>query len=197
MSFGGSNIDPTAWEDKKCKGESRFPAQVRQYYTSILHLKRVCRSDFETQIEIMYIMHINSIINSRLEFELRKGANHSRRMLLGQYYTIMMAQSFVYNSLCLRYLPTQLLICHFNSSLIAKISFIHNAILIGNIYRSKISCQIKNVIPVQVIQLIYLLNRTGVACITLLCPYIHSPALQLKNQQYRPVPIDLKIDLNL
>ncbi|XP_034674616.1 B2 protein-like [Vitis riparia] len=29
MSFGGSNIDPTAWEDKKCRGESRFPAQVR------------------------------------------------------------------------------------------------------------------------------------------------------------------------
>ncbi|XP_062232339.1 B2 protein-like [Phragmites australis] len=28
-SFGGSNIDPTAWEDKKCTGESRFPAQVR------------------------------------------------------------------------------------------------------------------------------------------------------------------------
>lgn len=27
-TFGGSNIDPTAWEDKKCKGESRFPAQV-------------------------------------------------------------------------------------------------------------------------------------------------------------------------
>lgn len=29
VSFGGSNIEPTAWEDKKCKGESRFPAQVR------------------------------------------------------------------------------------------------------------------------------------------------------------------------
>ncbi|KAF8405639.1 hypothetical protein HHK36_007715 [Tetracentron sinense] len=29
LSFGGSNIDPTAWEDKKCRGESRFPAQVR------------------------------------------------------------------------------------------------------------------------------------------------------------------------
>jgi hypothetical protein len=28
-SFGGTNIDPTAWEDKKCVGESRFPAQVR------------------------------------------------------------------------------------------------------------------------------------------------------------------------
>lgn len=28
-SFGGSNIDPTAWEDKKNAGESRFPAQVR------------------------------------------------------------------------------------------------------------------------------------------------------------------------
>lgn len=28
-SFGGSNIDPSAWEDKKTKGESRFPAQVR------------------------------------------------------------------------------------------------------------------------------------------------------------------------
>lgn len=27
-SFGGTNIDPTAWEDKKCPGESRFPAQV-------------------------------------------------------------------------------------------------------------------------------------------------------------------------
>ncbi|MCI44521.1 hypothetical protein A2U01_0065760, partial [Trifolium medium] len=27
-SFGGSNIDPTAWEDKKCPGESRFPAQL-------------------------------------------------------------------------------------------------------------------------------------------------------------------------
>ncbi|KAF2316408.1 hypothetical protein GH714_041749 [Hevea brasiliensis] len=27
--FWGSNIDPTAWEDKKCKGKSRFPAQVR------------------------------------------------------------------------------------------------------------------------------------------------------------------------
>ncbi|KAJ1441604.1 Zinc finger, RING/FYVE/PHD-type [Sesbania bispinosa] len=25
--FGGTNIDPTAWEDKKCPGESRFPAQ--------------------------------------------------------------------------------------------------------------------------------------------------------------------------
>ncbi|XP_030540290.1 DCD domain-containing protein NRP-B-like isoform X2 [Rhodamnia argentea] len=28
-SFGGANIDPAAWEDKKCPGESRFPAQVR------------------------------------------------------------------------------------------------------------------------------------------------------------------------
>lgn len=28
-SFGGTNIDPSAWEDKKCAGESRFPAQVR------------------------------------------------------------------------------------------------------------------------------------------------------------------------
>jgi hypothetical protein len=27
-SFGGSNIDPTAWEDNKCTSESRFPAQV-------------------------------------------------------------------------------------------------------------------------------------------------------------------------
>ncbi|XP_031495810.1 B2 protein [Nymphaea colorata] len=28
-SFGGTNIDPMAWEDKKCPGESRFPAQVK------------------------------------------------------------------------------------------------------------------------------------------------------------------------
>ncbi|QCD78475.1 cleavage and polyadenylation specificity factor subunit 4 [Vigna unguiculata] len=27
--FGGTNIDPVAWEDKKCPGESRFPAQVQ------------------------------------------------------------------------------------------------------------------------------------------------------------------------
>lgn len=33
MSFGGSNIDPTAWEDRKCKGESRFPAQAKKINT--------------------------------------------------------------------------------------------------------------------------------------------------------------------
>ncbi|KAK4774449.1 hypothetical protein SAY86_009384 [Trapa natans] len=27
VSFGGSDIDPTAWEDKKCQGESRFSPQ--------------------------------------------------------------------------------------------------------------------------------------------------------------------------
>ncbi|KAF4367683.1 hypothetical protein G4B88_027233, partial [Cannabis sativa] len=37
-SFGGSNIDPTAWEDKKCKGESRFPAQVR------IRVRKVCKA---------------------------------------------------------------------------------------------------------------------------------------------------------
>ncbi|XP_050380878.1 B2 protein [Argentina anserina] len=37
-SFGGSNIDPTAWEDKKCKGESRFPAQVR------ICVRKICRA---------------------------------------------------------------------------------------------------------------------------------------------------------
>ncbi|TQD90073.1 hypothetical protein C1H46_024388 [Malus baccata] len=37
-SFGGSNIDPTAWEDKKCKGESRFPAQVR------IHVRKICKA---------------------------------------------------------------------------------------------------------------------------------------------------------
>ncbi|XP_009597100.1 B2 protein-like [Nicotiana tabacum] len=36
-SFGGSNIDPTAWEDKKCKGESRFPAQVRT------RVRKICK----------------------------------------------------------------------------------------------------------------------------------------------------------
>ncbi|KAJ0024633.1 hypothetical protein Pint_07005 [Pistacia integerrima] len=33
VSFGGSNIEPIAWEDKKCRGESRFLAQ---------HLKKLC-----------------------------------------------------------------------------------------------------------------------------------------------------------
>ncbi|XP_074568020.1 uncharacterized protein LOC141824604 [Curcuma longa] len=37
-SFGGSNIDPTAWEDKKCKGVSRFPAQVR------IHVRKLCKA---------------------------------------------------------------------------------------------------------------------------------------------------------
>lgn len=36
-SFGGSNIDPTAWEDKKNKGESRFPAQVR------IRIRKICK----------------------------------------------------------------------------------------------------------------------------------------------------------
>ncbi|CAL5325423.1 unnamed protein product [Camellia sinensis] len=38
VSFGGSNIDPTAWEDKKCKGESRFPAQVR------IRVRKLCKA---------------------------------------------------------------------------------------------------------------------------------------------------------
>lgn len=37
-SFGGSNIDPSAWEDKKCKGESRFPAQVR------IRVRKLCKA---------------------------------------------------------------------------------------------------------------------------------------------------------
>lgn len=37
-SFGGSNIDPTAWEDKKCQGESRFPAQVR------IRTRKLCKA---------------------------------------------------------------------------------------------------------------------------------------------------------
>ncbi|CAH2072789.1 unnamed protein product [Thlaspi arvense] len=37
-TFGGSNIDPTAWEDKKCKGESRFPAQVR------IRVRKLCKA---------------------------------------------------------------------------------------------------------------------------------------------------------
>lgn len=37
-SFGGSNIDPTAWEDKKYKGESRFPAQVR------IRVRKLCKA---------------------------------------------------------------------------------------------------------------------------------------------------------
>eukprot|EP01018_Ginkgo_biloba_P023004 Gb_32889 [translate_table: standard] len=36
-SFGGTNIDPTAWEDKKCRGESRFPAQVR------IRMRKFCK----------------------------------------------------------------------------------------------------------------------------------------------------------
>ncbi|XP_051141239.1 B2 protein [Andrographis paniculata] len=36
-TFGGTNIDPTAWEDKKCKGESRFPAQVR------IQVRKMCK----------------------------------------------------------------------------------------------------------------------------------------------------------
>ncbi|KAF8083656.1 hypothetical protein N665_0759s0007 [Sinapis alba] len=37
-TFGGSNIDATAWEDKKCKGESRFPAQVR------IRVRKICKA---------------------------------------------------------------------------------------------------------------------------------------------------------
>ncbi|KAH0908410.1 hypothetical protein HID58_031731 [Brassica napus] len=37
-TFGGTNIDATAWEDKKCKGESRFPAQVR------IRVRKICKA---------------------------------------------------------------------------------------------------------------------------------------------------------
>jgi hypothetical protein len=37
--FGGTNIDPTAWEDKKCAGESRFPAQVTSSIQPTLKLR--------------------------------------------------------------------------------------------------------------------------------------------------------------
>ncbi|PKU83235.1 B2 protein [Dendrobium catenatum] len=36
-SFGGSNIDPTAWKDFKCEGESMFPAQVR------IRTRKICK----------------------------------------------------------------------------------------------------------------------------------------------------------
>lgn len=42
-SFGGSNIDPTAWEDKKSPGESRFPAQVR------IRVRKRCKALNEEQ----------------------------------------------------------------------------------------------------------------------------------------------------
>ncbi|CAN7102078.1 unnamed protein product [Brassica rapa subsp. narinosa] len=37
-TFGGTNIDATAWEDKKVKGESRFPAQVR------IRVRKICKA---------------------------------------------------------------------------------------------------------------------------------------------------------
>ncbi|KAL5715895.1 hypothetical protein ACHQM5_017656 [Ranunculus cassubicifolius] len=36
-SFGGTNIDPTAWEDKKSQGESRFPAQEDSFRPILYH----------------------------------------------------------------------------------------------------------------------------------------------------------------
>lgn len=43
-SFGGTNIDPMAWEDKKCPGESRFPAQVSisSHIPVVLSMKSIC-----------------------------------------------------------------------------------------------------------------------------------------------------------
>ncbi|CAL9220457.1 unnamed protein product, partial [Arabidopsis halleri] len=37
-TFEGTNIDATAWEDKKCKGESRFLAQVR------IRVRKICKA---------------------------------------------------------------------------------------------------------------------------------------------------------
>ncbi|KAK7834599.1 b2 protein [Quercus suber] len=45
------NIDPTAWEDKKFKGESRFPAQVR------IQIKKKCKPLEED--EFRPILHHN------------------------------------------------------------------------------------------------------------------------------------------
>lgn len=55
-SFGGTNIDPTAWEDKKNQGESRFPAQVYTY--TILLINTVYTSNQSPTIMILIMCHV-------------------------------------------------------------------------------------------------------------------------------------------
>lgn len=71
ISFGGSNIDPTAWKDNKCRGESRFPAQVHRQIYPYTHQK------IFTDFQIFERCTVNGMIPiSRFGFESRRYTNH-------------------------------------------------------------------------------------------------------------------------
>ncbi|KAJ0025855.1 hypothetical protein Pint_06992 [Pistacia integerrima] len=72
VSFGGSNIEPTAWEDKKCRGESKISSPASK--KTLLYFKEKCekhfvlfcicvkkrvRSEKETILSISHILNVN------------------------------------------------------------------------------------------------------------------------------------------
>ncbi|MQM02524.1 hypothetical protein Taro_035299 [Colocasia esculenta] len=67
-SFGGTNIDPTAWEDKKCKGESRFPAQVR------IRVRKICKALEEDAFRP--VLHHYDGPKFRLELSVPEAVEH-------------------------------------------------------------------------------------------------------------------------
>lgn len=71
-SFGGTNIDPTAWEDKKNPGESRFPAQV--YHKSLFFCLRCLQPLVVVKmcIGLVYLCLDSSSLNERLRLLLVK-----------------------------------------------------------------------------------------------------------------------------
>jgi hypothetical protein len=64
-SFGGTNIDPTAWEDKKCPGESRFPAQVVRFnpvpFFQLMQLQPLLSSPLPSWRTIDQLNHTTSV----------------------------------------------------------------------------------------------------------------------------------------
>ncbi|GAV61093.1 LOW QUALITY PROTEIN: Dev_Cell_Death domain-containing protein, partial [Cephalotus follicularis] len=73
VSFRGSNIDPTAWKDKKCRGESRFPVLIKSQLRICIEKK--CKPlEEDAFMPILYhydgpkfrlqIIHIKMIFNN-------------------------------------------------------------------------------------------------------------------------------------
>jgi hypothetical protein len=88
-SFGGTNIDPTAWEDKKCAGESRFPAQV-----IIVSIIFSCQNGVTILLKHLICLFISGIyyyVFDRSKLLQGKFVSHWKRTPSGQFFTTMMA----------------------------------------------------------------------------------------------------------
>ncbi|XP_047942744.1 B2 protein-like [Salvia hispanica] len=68
---GDDNLDPTAWKDEKCKGESRFPAQVR------IRIRKLCKP-----LKKNAFVHVLKFNAKKFRLEL---SEHETSVLIGLF----------------------------------------------------------------------------------------------------------------